>query len=209
MFVNRVPNTKVCTRSRSLVIACMKCRNMREYRLIEPEMSHRITSGGWRCWCERRRNGMTSALPRRLVRSVARRSTSRPRESGCSRRVAMSGIGRRRLAMSFLACVISSVVMVSKSLRRRASICEALGAKSGSSADRGDSRSRRVLRVRPSASASRAEGASRSAPNAGAASGRPAAADSGSSRLDQNNRNAWSNSSNCSRRLRNTEASVQ
>ena len=30
MLVRRVPNTKLVTRSRSLVMACRKCRNMRE-----------------------------------------------------------------------------------------------------------------------------------------------------------------------------------
>ena len=46
MLVRRVPNTNTETRSRSLVIACRKCRNMREYGFIEPEMSHSTTSGG-------------------------------------------------------------------------------------------------------------------------------------------------------------------
>ena len=40
-----VPGAK---RSRSLVIACRKCRNMREYRLMEPEMSQRTTRLGQR-----------------------------------------------------------------------------------------------------------------------------------------------------------------
>src|ERR1700722_1889998 len=45
-LVNRVPNRKVWTRLRASVSACRKCRKIRLYWLIEPEISSSATKGG-------------------------------------------------------------------------------------------------------------------------------------------------------------------
>src|SRR5258705_4198200 len=68
---------------------------------MEPETSHRTTSGGWRRWGERRLSGMIFAPFLRLARRLARRSTRAPRGSASKRRGGVFGVGRGRSGSNF------------------------------------------------------------------------------------------------------------
>jgi len=111
------PNTNTDTRSRSLVMACRKCRNIREYGFIDPEMSHRTTSGGCSSRGAARTSGITSPPPRRDSRSVFLKSIRLPLRSTWNLLVLITGSGRRSSAISFFASASSAADMVSKSMR--------------------------------------------------------------------------------------------
>ena len=123
MLVSRVPNTKQCTLWRSLVMACMKCKNMREYWFIEPEISQRITSGGGRRFGFLSLSGTTSG-ERSAARKVARISICVPCAARLNRRVGKSITGNRNWAMACLATAISSADIFSKSFSCSTSFSE-------------------------------------------------------------------------------------
>ena len=105
-LVKRVPNTKLCTRSLSLVIACMKCKNILLYWLIDPDTSQSITKGGWRRFCFLNFNGMVSGA-RNAARKLERISTFFLVSLRWNRRVFTSIIGSRRFLIANFAAAIS------------------------------------------------------------------------------------------------------
>ena len=125
-FVSRVPNRKVCTLRRFSDTACMKCRKMREYCPIEPEMSAKTTSGG--CIVRLRRNfGRTKSPPVfRLEASVRRGSIMAGRLTGSKRRIVISSKGNARSAIARRAIASSVAVIWAKSFARSTSLPEAV-----------------------------------------------------------------------------------
>ena len=161
-LVRRVPNRKVCTRSRSFVSACRKWRSIRVYPLMDPEMSHRATRGGGLRRRARHSSGMVAPPALSVARRVRRRSTSDPVVLGRRRRVGRSRIGSRIRAMASRAASISATDICSKSLRDRTSRSEYVMRMSTSTLSRSES-----VPLPPSAQAS----ASRLRSGEGAATG--------------------------------------
>ena len=71
---SRVPNRNVCTRFRASVRSCRKCKKMRLYWLIEPEISSSATIGGGFVFGPMKRRSMKSPPPFMLARNVRRMS---------------------------------------------------------------------------------------------------------------------------------------
>ena len=70
-LVSRVPNRNVMTRFRASVSACRKCKKMRLYWLIEPEISSSATIGGGLVFGPMKRRSMKSPPPFMLARKRA------------------------------------------------------------------------------------------------------------------------------------------
>ena len=90
---------------------------------MEPEISHRITIGGWRSW------GFLNFIEipppeRNDARSVERISMRDPPSSWRNRRVGTFIIGSRSFAIACFACSTSSADMVSKSISCNTSLFE-------------------------------------------------------------------------------------
>src|SRR5579862_6071789 len=89
-LVSRVPNRNVLTRFRASVRSCRKCKKMRLYWLIEPEISSSATIGGGLVFGPMKRRSMKSPPPFMLARKVRRMSIRWPRGCGARRRVRIS-----------------------------------------------------------------------------------------------------------------------
>ena len=121
-LVRRVPKRKVETR-RVSPRACRKCRKRRVYSFIDPEMSHRATTGGARSIGERNSRSITppGCNERRKLRRASIRAGRPP---GANRRVRRlsSGITSRLIALR--ASSISAALIWAKSFDRRISAAD-------------------------------------------------------------------------------------
>ncbi len=113
--VSRVPKTKLSTGASACASACAKCSSMREYLLIEPEMSASSTSGAGRVRRVRQRRSQSSPPWRAIAPRVLRQSTRPGRLAARVRRVSSGSKTSFICASRRWAWRHSSAVMVSKS----------------------------------------------------------------------------------------------
>ena len=129
-LVRRVPKRNVETR-RVSPKACRKCRTRRVYSFIDPEMSHKATTGGARSIGERNSRSITppGCNERRKLRRASIRIRRPP---GANRRVRRlsSGIMSRLIALR--ASSISAALIWAKSFDRKISASDIVSLASSS-----------------------------------------------------------------------------